>query len=300
MQFDYTSVSGLTAKRALVLPHVLPILIRAAKEGEPITYTQMAEEIEVEYGVSPDVGRMTWWGWPVGTVGMMVRDWGLGRGLMIPPLNVIVVGKLSREPGTGADEVARYFRIKGVDLDKNRKAYMTAAADEVFNYGHRNWDRVARGAGADVLTPRNAKPAVSEIPLPKPMRGSSPESAEHKALKAWAARNPAVFGDYGLYGPGENEKVLSSGDRLDAYFSNGVERLAVEVKPRASTDDELKRGVYQCIKYRAVMRAENRSVGEAPLVAAVLVCTRMPSVEVRDLLKRLHVPFLLAPRDAET
>jgi hypothetical protein len=300
MAFDYTQVDGLTDQRALVLPYVLPVLIRRAKEGRLITYTELAQEIEDEYGISPLVGRMTWWGWPVGTVGFMVRDWGAQNGLTVPPINVIVVSKTTRRPGAGADHVAAYYKIDGIDMERNRSAYMDAAAEAVFNYGKRNWDEVAKAAGAKALpTQRKEIQGVARISLPSIPAKFVGESAAHKALKIWAVQNPSIFREYGKFTIGENEKVLSSGDRLDAHFSNGTERLAVEVKPRSSTEDELKRGVYQCIKYQAVMRAENQSLGVAPVVSAVLVCTRRPGTEVRNLMKRLHVEFVLAPKRAE-
>lgn len=98
---------------------------------------------------------------------------------------------------------------------------------------------------------------------------------------------------------GRSEKGLSSGDRLDAYFDNGRLRLAVEVKASHASDDELMRGVYQCIKYRAVLRAEQQAMRLVPNGNAVLVSTRVPSRKAKALMKRLHVSFLLAPIEAE-
>lgn len=92
---------------------------------------------------------------------------------------------------------------------------------------------------------------------------------------------------------------MSSGDRLDAYFSNGLESLAVEVKASHATDAELMRGIYQCIKYRAVQRAECRALRKPALCDAVLVSTRPLNKQGRALGKRLHVDFVLVPREAE-
>ncbi len=300
MAFDYDNTPDLTSLRGMVLPYVLPVLIRRAKEGRPITYSELAEEIEREYGVVTGIGRMTWWGWPVGIVGTMVRDWGAEQDLVIPPINVIVIRKATKEPGTGADHVAAYFRVDGIDMKKNRTAYMKAAAEAVYSYGTNNWDRVAAAAGADILPLRHGKVDDAEpIPLPRIPSKYGPESDEHKALKKWAALHPAAFHRYGKFSTGENEKVLSSGDRLDAYFSNGKDRLAVEVKASNANDDELMRGVYQCVKYRAVMRAENEARRLAPTVSAVLMSTRRPGRAVRTLMKRLHVDFIDAPIEAE-
>lgn len=300
MAFDYNSINGLTLKRRMVLPHILPILIRRAKEARPIAYSELAEEIKKEYGVDPGIGRMTWWGWPVGAIGLMVRDWGTAQNLVIPPINVIVIDKATREPGTGADDVAAYFKVSGIDIKKNRAAYMKAAADAVYNYGKDNWDKLAAAAGAEILSLRHGNIGDAEpIPLPEIPILSGAESREHKALKKWAASHPEFFLEYAKFSAGENEKILSSGDRVDVYFSNGKDRLAVEVKAKNSNDDELMRGVYQCVKYRAVMRAENEARRLAPIVSAVLLSTRKPGNVVHKLMKRLHVKFMTAPISAE-
>lgn len=85
----------------------------------------------------------------------------------------------------------------------------------------------------------------------------------------------------------------------DAYFDNGQQYLAVEVKASHASDAELMRGVYQCVKYKAVLRAERIAMRRAPLGEAVLVSTRRPNKETRALLKRLHLDFVLAPPEAE-
>ena len=53
-----------------------------------------------------------------------------------------------------------------------------------------------------------------------------------------------------------DEFVLPSGDRIDVYFvrKNG-DRVAVEVKPKSSPNEDMMRGIFQCVKYKAVMEA---------------------------------------------
>lgn len=83
-------------------------------------------------------------------------------------------------------------------------------------------------------------------------------------------------------------------------MSNGKQRLAVEVKTSRCSEDELQRGVYQAVKYRAVLRAEQKAIRHVPNGEAVLVCTRAPNAETRALIKRLQVRFQKVPMDAET
>lgn len=284
--------------RKEIVPHLPAILIQRAKEGRTITYTELAQQLHEHYGHEPKP-RKTLYGPPVGAVGFALRDLSEQWGDPIPPLNVIVVQAHSGMPGTGADEVAHYFFDDGGrGMARNRKAYIEAAMQAVFDYG-RKWDRVAAALGADRLKPGVPTDPGRKIPLPKIARAYNPESKEHKALKAWVKRNPELFEDYGSFGKGDNEHCLSSGDRPDAYFENGREYLAVEVKASHASDAELMRGVYQCVKYKAVLRAERIAQKRAPAVDAVLVSTRSPSHDTKALLKRLHFEFILAPIEAE-
>ena len=54
----------------------------------------------------------------------------------------------------------------------------------------------------------------------------------------------------------ETEHPLPSGDSLDVYFelSDG-KHVAIEVKPSIAPDQDICRGVFQCVKYNAVMDA---------------------------------------------
>ncbi|EMR0601142.1 TPA: hypothetical protein ACKPYB_000049 [Stenotrophomonas maltophilia] len=126
-----------------------------------------------------------------------------------------------------------------------------------------------------------------------------PESSAHKALKAWMAGHSEWFEDYGAFEAGGNEHRLSSGDNLDAYFTNGRESLAVEVKASNASDAELMRGIYQPIKYRAVLRAECIALRKLALCDAVLVSSRQLGKACRALAKRSHVDFVRVPAEAE-
>jgi hypothetical protein len=118
-------------------------------------------------------------------------------------------------------------------------------------------------------------------------------------LKAWVASHPEEFVDYGNFPAGTNERLLSSGDRLDAHFDNGRHRLAIEVKTSKCSEEELQRGVSQAVNYRAIVRAEQKAMRFVPNGEAVLVCTRAPNAETRALIKRLQVRFQQVPLEAE-
>lgn len=285
--------------RSEVVPRIPSILIQRAKIGRPITYGELAAELERLYGLESKA-RKTLYGPAVDAVGFAIQELGEQWGEKIPPLNLIVVQADTKLPGHGADEVAHYyFDDGGAGMAANRRTYIEAAMQAVFDYGPK-WDQVAQALGVDVLEPEQANPDDGQcIDLPVIPTAYRTESAAHKALKAWVAANPELFEDYGQFSAGVNEHRLSSGDSLDVYVTNGRENLAVEVKASNGSDAELIRGIYQTIKYRAVLRAERRALRMPALCEAVLVSTRPLSKEGRALAKRLHVGFVRVPGEAE-
>lgn len=54
---------------------------------------------------------------------------------------------------------------------------------------------------------------------------------------------------------GEVEYLLPSGDTVDVLFQHKGDWIAVEVKSRISSNLDLARGLFQCVKYRAVIEA---------------------------------------------
>lgn len=301
MPFDWTEVPlANTPWRIQIVADILPILIRRAKQGREITYGELAQELSTEFGHVPK-GRKTLYGPPVGAVAQAIQRLGeRWSGERIPPINTIVVDARTRLPSTGADEVAHYFfRDGGAGMTDDREAYLRQAMTAVYDYGTR-WDRVAEALDAKSLPSDGAYSAQGEpIPLPHSGGQGGPESEQHRNLKLWVAKQPTFFSDFGSFESGRNEYPLSSGDRLDAHFESQSCRLAVEVKASNASDDELMRGVYQCVKYRAVMRAEQQAMCRAPNASAVLVSTRPAPKRLRDLSRRLLVTYLHAPIGAE-
>jgi hypothetical protein len=292
----------LTPWRAQVTPRVLPILIKMARRGENLTYTDLAAALHKHYGLTPKA-RKTLYGHPVGVVGFALQDLGRKWRERIPPINVLVVTKSTGLPGIGADEIVRYFfrgKSRRDFSSRDRKAMMEEATQAVWNYGNR-WVAVAEALCVDLLKVRGGRRDEEEsLDLPPTPNAYGPESKEHKALKQWVSLHPEIFRDIGRFGNGENEYLLRSGDRPDVHFDNGSQRLAVEVKTGFAPYEELVRGVFQVIKYRSVLRAEQRALGLVPNGVAVLVSTKRPDVRLVRLMKRLQVVHVNAPATAES
>lgn len=301
-KFDWTLVDLAHSKwRSQVIPDALPILIKWAQQGDPLTYSKLAQELHDHYGhdIKP---RKDIYGAVAGGVAQAIQWLSEQWQEPIPPLHAIVINKHTKHPGEGAITISpSYFIGKKLDTEDERRAHLREAMEDVFTYP--DWKRVARALGATMLPVdtgmRTKDDPECVIPLPKVQEGGHPESDEHQALKRWVAAHPEELAGYGNYPTGCNEKLLSSGDRLDVYFDNDAQRLAVEVKTSKCSEDELQRGVYQAVKYRAILRAEQKAIRHVPNGEAVLICTRSPSRETRALIKRLQVRFQQVPIRAE-
>jgi hypothetical protein len=91
--------------------------------------------------------------------------------------------------------------------------------------------------------------------------GGGGEGYEHKRLKEYVAKNPVAVGLSAHIKEGETEFKISSGDSIDVYFQNKKDWIGVEVKSLISSEADLTRGLFQCIKYKAVMEAMQLSLG---------------------------------------
>ena len=126
---------------------------------------------------------------------------------------------------------------------------------------------------------------------PTKTRSGTAESAAHRALKEWAAANPEQLGAP----PGaraETEVWFPSGDESDAAFITDDEMLIVEVRPGEPEEPELRRALYQCVKYREVQRAADRAEARTRETRAVLLVPAGLPPELADLASRLNVEII--------
>jgi len=176
-----------------------------------------------------------------------------------PPINALVTST-SGIPGDGFawyyDNLWREKRGKKWEaLNNDQKSEVVRDVREAVK-DYDGWEQVfqeAFGARPGPLerkkfTEEDGKPPETTFP-----RGKG-ESEQHRALKEWACDNPREIGlPQGFIGTVESD--LLSGDRVDVLFTRGEEFAVVEVKSCLSSDDDLRRGIYQCVKYREVIRA---------------------------------------------
>ena len=127
--------------------------------------------------------------------------------------------------------------------------------------------------------------------------GGGGEGVEHKTLKELVHKDchkilRAVRGRRVKVTDRQMEYDLPSGDRVDVS-ARDQESVCwhIEVKSKISSAADLERGLYQCVKYKAVAEAKERVDRTKRSVESLLVIEDdLPSPTLRDLAEQLGVP----------
>lgn len=116
------------------------------------------------------------------------------------------------------------------------------------------------------------------------------EGRAHKKLKEYVKRTPWILGlPRRAARAAECEYGLPSGDSVDVMFCNDGHMIAVEVKPKTSDIGDIRRGLFQCVKYKAVTEAAFKDNGREPHVRSVLVLGGSLPSPLKATRKRLGV-----------
>jgi len=81
------------------------------------------------------------------------------------------------------------------------------------------------------------------------------ESDEHRNLKEYIAHHPRLVGLPHSCAPGNVEFIFGSADAIDVIFQHRNLWVGVEVKSVRSTTADISRGLFQSIKYGALLEA---------------------------------------------
>jgi len=266
----------------------LPILVRQAHAGARITYGTLAAELGMS---NPRTLN-----YPLGSVGTALEQLSKDWKQRIPVLQCLVVNQDTGLPGEGVGWFVRDVgEFKGLSRRKQR-AIVEGVLAEVFAYPR--WNEVLAALGLQPISD-DFKAVVDAAARYK----AGGESEQHKALKRYVAENPRVVDLPSRAGPGQQEYALPSGDSVDVFFSYASLRTAVEVKSRISDDADIARGLFQCVKYRAVLRACIVAENSDDSSDAILVLERNLPSELRSLATMFGVRVIeniRIPRIAKT
>jgi hypothetical protein len=243
-------------RRAL---QALPILVRQAWAGQPIYYGEIANELGMTNPRNMN--------YVLGSVGTSLRILSERWNEPIPPLQVLAINVGENLPGEGFAEFT-------ADSEAFRRAtpYVRRRLVEALTAQVRAFPR-----WRDVLTEYGATPPPAEPLdrlLPPDVRsafGGQGESESHRLFKQFVASHPEHVDALSISTAPDVEFCFPSGDAVDVLFTTRTHVIAVEVKSRLSSDADLLRGIFQCVKYRALLDAittiEQRELATRALLA---------------------------------
>jgi hypothetical protein len=277
---------------------IIPILVWCAENGTKISYGGLNNEL-VARGLGHSVHAAAY-GYPAGTVGDALEETSEDWPDNIPPLNALIVNKSTGMPGHGVTQYLLHFKKPGSKVRKLSNEDRFAIAEDVIAdvHGYRNWRKLLKHYRMQPIVGNviNAVDNAERQPIALPKRtgigGGGVESQDHQNLKDYVKNNPKLLKEFGQFNKGTKEVTLQSGDRVDVFFENDLTRLVVEVKAANVGLLEITRGIFQCVKYRAVLRAEQKAEILLPNANAVLITKLKLTVEQQKLRKRLNVPVI--------
>jgi hypothetical protein len=216
---------------------------------EGLTYKELAERIGRLN--RHDMAHPRGMGVVLGKMGHLLKGLEGTWGEPIPHIQSLVVLKTGFGKGLPDDGIKEFWPDYP-EMSRAEKENKTQVEyKKIVDFGSR-WNNVLREFGlAEVVDRVKTLNLVSQMP-----RGSDGESEAHKKLKEFILRHPELVGA-GPDWKGFIEYPLPSLDVVDVLFKSSDGCIAVEVKSTVSDSCPLdyERGIYQTIKYEALLKA---------------------------------------------
>ena len=222
----------------------LPILVRQAKALKPIFYSDLAEEMGM---LNPRNLNYV-----LGAIGNALTS--LAERLKIPniPLiNCLVINKANHLPGEGISWFIDKKNFTKLTKSQKRET-INRYLDEIYIYP--DWDMILNELGLESVKTEYVKKIKPLISKSNSGWGGG-ESQSHIDFKNFLAKHPELF----ELSPEFNVKIeyeLPSADKIDVVFKNKGEIIGIEAKSIISDTGDILRGLFQCVKYKALLEAE--------------------------------------------
>ncbi len=226
----------------------LPFLVRLAKARQTVYYSELAAELNFPNPRS--------FNFILGAIGQALNSLSEIYNIEIPPIQCLVISKNTQLPGEG---VGWFINIE--NFSKYSKAQIKILIDAQLAriYTYNDWDWVLDKLSLEPLT----EDFDRELEKAKTIRGGG-ESESHKIFKEWISKNPQALKLPKNLQHGTLEYKLPSGDSIDVLFLNEDLKIGVEVKSKISNEEDILRGLFQCVKYKTVLEAEQIIKNEIP------------------------------------
>jgi len=250
---------------------VFPFLVRQAiANGQAITYSALAEEVGKHHRNMAKV---------LGTIGEAINLLNTEiKNAKIPPIQGLVVNKKTQLPGKGFDGWYGSLNLNNDHFTPREKHGILK--EKISTYP--KWDWVLEQFGLDPLSLDidGIREEISHI------RFGGGEKEPHRLFKEAIAKNPHL--PHLKVDSVEIEKLLLSGDRIDIFFKYGNMSIGVEVKPSTSGEGDVIRGIFQCVKYKCIIEAEQMAEGLTPNSKVILALqSSLPSkksIQIKNIL----------------
>lgn len=270
MKRGFQNGSKLYQQRAKL---ALPLLVARAKAHSTFTYGQLARQIGM-----PNPRNLNH---VLGAIGRELQ--GLSREWKeeVPPIQCIVINKTKKTPGRGIGfhmPVAQFKQLP--PLAKKRVLQMLHS--RIWDY--QKWETVLKYFRLTWAAPDKE---IEEIAQKARYGKAGGEGDEHRLLKEYIAKSPYVLG---LPKTGAMiEYAFPSGDEIDVMFKYQDQWIGVEVKGAASEDVDIMRGIFQCVKYQALIEADQKFQKQTVNGRVMLVLGGRLPVSLRDLVELLEI-----------
>jgi hypothetical protein len=275
------------------LRHAFGYLLPVVRANATITYGEIAAKLAKDLQIDGKVFPIH-----IGHVAGSLMERILKVDKAAPLINVLVVNQTG-QPGKGMDGFLRdRFHLPENQTIRERRRRELIAQAAVAAYAFKGWPQLYRRLFKEDPPPADPISLIEGgeedgIPPASSRFGGLAESEEHRKLKEYVLRHPKKIGAPSAPDDARTELMLLSGDEVDVYIAKGDAVHLVEVKSIRSTEPDLVRGVFQCIKYRAVFQAQRAGTTPNLRIEATLVVENEPSSNIRDLAKRHHVRLIV-------
>lgn len=263
-----------TKRSQELVSQIIPILVGWAKYGlTNKTYGDLIHALGYT--------RYSGIGDQLGNVETVMRELRKMTGEEVPTLNALVKTPKEGIPSDGFDFV--YPNYNGLTLSE-KLVFVAGINEKALNY--QKWDWVLDQLGlqpSKIITVQELE-AIS-------VHGGGGEGKEHKAIKEFVYNNPDSLGITGVIRK-ETEHPLPSGDRLDVYFETADSRYAIEVKPSTSPEDDITRGIFQCVKYKAILEAMRKVDYGRYAISILLIVAGSMSNRNKQLAEALEIKYI--------
>jgi len=228
-------------------------IFQSANALRAIPYSDLAQRIGrlTKYGYGHGHGM----GHVLGEMGHLLQNLEGEWGEPIPHIQSLVVNKTGKLKGLPDDGIKEFWKDYPKLTIEEKRNKVHAEYKKIKEYGSR-WNKVLSALG---LPPVKAE--SKSITSNKPPYGTGGESPQHLALKEYVKNHPQLAGA-NIIDDVFLEYSLPSLDEIDVLFKSPSRWTAVEVKSKISDlfTQDYERGLYQCVKYGAILDAMTKDL----------------------------------------